>query len=256
MSNEQTEPGVEIEASGAVEVHTKLVLPDVGHLMELALGQGEGGVAALERLVGLQEHVMRVQAENALSFALGEFQADCPHIPQSRKASIATKGGGSYSFTYAPLDVVAKTIRPHLKTHGLSYSFDTTLEGSMMTVVCTVRHRDGATVSGSYTATTENSSGASATQKGGMAHTYAKRLALADALGVITTNADADEAGDNVDATPISADQLREIRQAVKGVDIDRFLGYVGVSSLKDIPAASFGMAMRTLNAKKNRATT
>ncbi len=252
MSNEQTEPGVEIEAT---VVGTKLALPDVGHLMELALAQGEGGVAALERLVGLQEHVMRVQAENALSFALGNFQADCPHIPQSRTAKIATKGGGSYSFTYAPLNVVAKTIRPHLKAHGLSYSFDSTLDGNMMTVVCTVRHRDGATVSGSYTATTENSSGASATQKGGMAHTYAKRQSLADALGVITTNADADEAGDIVDTSPISADQLREIQQAIqkKDVDIDKFLEYVGVESLKDIPAAKFDVALRAVNAKKDK---
>ena len=248
---DQTELPVEIEA-GSVEVFERPAMPDVAHLMEVALQHGEGGVAALERLVGLQEHMMRVQAENALAHALAQFQAECPMIQQSKTASIATKSGGSYSFTYAPLDVIARTIRPHLKKHGLSYAFDSTLEGIMLTVTCKVRHADGASVEGTFTATTESKSGASATQKQGGAHTYGKRQALASALGLITTNADSDAMGEAVDSKPIGESDLRKIRALIKtkGADVDKLLAYVGVFSLADIPASSFGMVIRTLEAK------
>ena len=248
----ETNLPAEIDAGSEVVVPT---MPDVGHLMEMALQQGEGGVAALEKLVALQERVMGIQAENALSTALGEFQAECPQIQQSKTASIATKSGAGYSFSYAPLDVIAKTIQPFLQKHGLSYAFDSELNGNMLTVTCRVRHRDGASVSGQFTATTDSSSGASATQKQGMAHTYAKRQALSSALGLITTNADSDAAGDSVDSTPISDKQVAEIRDLLKskGADIDRFLAFVGVDSLADIPAALFDIAMRTLNAKADK---
>ena len=230
-------------------------MPDVGHLMEMALGQGEAGVNALEKLVGLQERIMDRQAENALTDALGAFQDDCPQIAKKQTAKIPTKGGGSYSFSYADLSDIAKAIRPHLKAHGLSYSFDSKMDGVMLTVGCKVRHRDGGTVTATFTCSTETSAAMSGAQKAGAALSYAKRQSLGAALGLITTTADADAEGTQDTGEPISPKQLLEIQALAnrKVLDIDKFLAYVGVESLKDIPAANFGMAIRTLKAKKDK---
>lgn len=244
---------IEVEAVEVVKPQpTALAIPDVGRLMELALAQGEGGVDALERLVGLQERVMDRQAENALTEALGAFQDDCPMIRQTKTAKIATASGGSYSFTYAPLDVIEATIRPHLRAHGLSYSFDSELDGAVLTVACHVRHRDGATVSATFASPIDTHAKMSGAQKAGAALTYNKRQALVAALGLTVTNADADAMGTADTGKKVDAGQVREIRELLKesGADIDRFLRFVGVGSLADIPASSFTMAATFLKQK------
>lgn len=252
----QTEIGMAVETHTATRAMEAPVagIPNVEHLMEMALGQGEGGVAALERLVALQERVMTRQAENDLSHALAEFQAECPPIRQTKKASIATKGGGAYSFTYAPLDEVARVIKPHLRKHRLNYTFDSVLDGATMTVTCTVRHANGASVSGQFTCPTESNSGASAQQKTGIAHTYAKRQALASALGLITTNADADAAGSFASSEPITEKECATIRALIKqkGADIDRVLAFADEVSLAAISTEKYGMVVRMLEAKKD----
>lgn len=255
----QTEIGVEIEATEEVEVTAVAVRQpttlDVPHLMELALAQGDGGVEALERLVGLQERVLDRQAENALSEAIGAFQDECPMIRQTKTAKIATRSGSSYAFTYAPLDEIERTIRPHLRVHGLSYTFDSRLDGATLTVVCQVRHRDGASVSSTFTCPIDTQAKMSGAQQTGAALTYAKRQALVSALGLTVTNADADAMGTADTGAKVSKEQLTELRRLLKesGADIDRFLRFVGVAGLAEIPASSFTMAATFLRQKIDR---
>ena len=231
-------------------------MPDVGHLMELALAKGPEGVDALDRLLDLQFRIMGVQAERALSDALSGFRAECPPVPQSSTAKIATKGGGSYSFTYAPLDVIAKHVRPYAEKHGLSYSWTTEIgeNKGVLNVICEVRHRDGAITRSAFPAPIDSPANISAVQKVGGANTYAKRQSLTAALGIVTTTEDADAAGTaTVEAVPINADQLSELQTIVRehGVNTKKFVKMFGVESLKDIPAAQFAAACALIRAKK-----
>lgn len=230
-------------------------MPDVGHLMELALAKGPEGVDALDRLLDLQFRIMGVQAERALSDALAGFRAECPPVPQSRTAKIATSGGGSYSFTYAPLDVIAKHVRPHLEKWGLSYSWTTEIgeNKGVLNVICEIRHRDGATTRSAFPAPIDSPAKVSAVQKVGGANTYAKRQSLTAALGIVTTTADADDMGEEVSTDPVSKDQLSELQTLARehGADTKRFVKMFGVTTLKDIPAAQFAAACALIRAKK-----
>ena len=59
--------------------------PDINRLMAIALSQGEGGVAALEKLVALQERMEDRDAEKAFARAMLAFQNACPIIAKVKE---------------------------------------------------------------------------------------------------------------------------------------------------------------------------
>jgi len=103
-------------------------------LMEAAI---EKGVEPdqLSKLMDLQERYEANQARRAFANALADFQARCPTILKSKRAD---------RYSYAPLDEVLRTIRPHLDAAGLSVRFSTILtKETVLTAICTITHRDG-----------------------------------------------------------------------------------------------------------------
>lgn len=64
------------------------------------------------------------EQQAALFAALAEAQGSFPDIPRTKTARVfgTTREGKRYDYTfdYAPLDVILKTLRPHLKANGLA----------------------------------------------------------------------------------------------------------------------------------------
>lgn len=56
-----------------------------------------------------------------LAAALVQFQGAVKNPPRSREVEVSTKGGGRYSFSYAPLETVTDAIREHMAAAGLGY---------------------------------------------------------------------------------------------------------------------------------------
>jgi hypothetical protein len=54
-----------------------------------------------------------------LSTSLAAAMAELPAIPRNKTVQVRTKTGGSYSFSYAPLDTIVGLVRPILARHGL-----------------------------------------------------------------------------------------------------------------------------------------
>lgn len=59
-----------------------------------------------------------------LNDAIAKARAEFPAIQRSRKVMVRTKSGGSYEFTYAPLDTILACITPALASHGISLTQD------------------------------------------------------------------------------------------------------------------------------------
>lgn len=57
-----------------------------------------------------------------LAQALAKFQAEMPTVSKDRKATVPTKTGGSYQYTYAGLADITHAAMPLLTKHGLSFS--------------------------------------------------------------------------------------------------------------------------------------
>jgi hypothetical protein len=212
----------------------------------------------LKELVALATQIEERNAAREFNQALKDFQRDCPPLKKNRTSKITTKGGGSFSYSYAELDVMESHIKPHLEKHGFSYTFDTDVDdkGIMLTNVCTLLHENGHSRQSRFKLPIANDSAASPQQKVGIADTYAKRRALAAVLGLNITDKEApDEDVDEGD--PITEQQaialLELVAQAAKGrKDEKEFLGKVlesyGVDALDELPASKLDHCTRALN--------
>jgi hypothetical protein len=145
---------------------------------------------AMERLVNLQQRLMQQQAEEAFNLAIQRFQSACPVITKN-----ATADAGKYSYNFADLPHIAATIRPHLESAGLSYSFDSKLESDRLRVTCTVHHVAGHSRTSTFEAKIDGPSAMSQLHKSASTLTYCRRYALTLALGLTTADTDDDGRG-------------------------------------------------------------
>ena len=109
--------------------------PDMGELMRLAVERGTDGVAALERLVALQERAEQRQAERDFAQAIADFQ--------SRLRVVGYNAAGAHGARYATLDHIMEQVGPTLAACGLSVTWDSDDTGERLRVTCTVHHVGG-----------------------------------------------------------------------------------------------------------------
>lgn len=223
----------------------------VPDLLRLAVERGTP-VAELKELVALHEQMRQAEAARSFATAMAAFQHECPSIKKSSKAEITTSKGGKYSYTYAELDEIARTINPILAKHGLSYSWDSDIAKDSILCICTIRHADGHSISAKLTIPVENASAATPQQKVGGALTYAQRRTLSAALGLTTTDEDTDGGGAAADPTPISEDQVLVLTDllAESKASPERFLKWIGAASVAAICAVDYDRAVAALRRK------
>lgn len=229
----------------------------VYQLMQQAIEKGTD-VATIEKLVDLAERVTKREAALEFNRSLADFQAACPPIGKNRTAEITTKSGGKYSYQYAPLDEIVRIVKPLLMARGFSYGWDSRVEGEgqnqRLVCTCTLRHVNGHSETSSFTLPTDNPSAMSPQQKYGAALTFAQRYTLVSALGLNTTEEDSDGVAREIDPTPISEDQLDELENLIEDIGVNRvrFLKYLAVEKLGELPAARFAEAKAALLEKRN----
>ena len=222
---------------------------DVARMMEIAIQQGEAGVAALERLVAMRERAEDRLAAQQYADAIGRFQEDCPIVGKN--------AAGAHGARYATLDQIMASIRPALTRNGLSVTFDSEdLDGGKLRVVAVVHHAAGHSERASFTVSREaKSNRMNDTQRDGSALSYGKRYALCMALGISTGDVvDDDGAGaGSPDEPSITDEQVAELAALAEevGAKIPAFLKWMGVESLSDIRASRFEKAIRGLEAKR-----
>lgn len=221
-------------------------------LLELALNQ-KMDVGVIERLVALEERIQARNAAHEFAQAMAEFQRECPSIRKTSSATVTTKSGGQYRYTYAELDEIARTVNPILGRLGLSYSWDSAVTGGNVRVVCTLRHINGHSTTASFEAPAGSLSQAmSKQQEVASALTYGRRQSLVQVLGLTTCDPDVDGAAEEAQAT-VTPDQV-DILEALLNQRPDgakgRLLAYLGVETLDAVPAARFDWLVRDLESK------
>ena len=223
---------------------------DPGGLIRFAL-QNNTPVEVLERLVALQERVTDRNARGEFFDALARFQDAVPSIHKGRTAEIATKSGSKYSYTYAPLDAIAKAIREPLRQHGLSYAWTVEEAGpGSLSVICILRHIGGHQERAAFPVPTATEGRMSEAQKNGAALTYGKRQSLTSVLGLTTTDDDTDGAEP---AQYIDRNELADLEALVEevGADVDKFLSWLGVAHLNAVTKDQLPAAIKALERKR-----
>lgn len=251
--------GMEVTTAGGSRAISAPVDEQLPGLIALAI-EKDLDVEKLERLIALQERVLERNAEMAMAQALAAFQADCPPIPRIRTADVRKNGVKQYDYKFAPLEEVARVIRPHLTANGLSYTHDAEISGSQVKVVCTLQHVEGAKRKASFEGPIDASGGKNPLQAVASARSYGRRYSLLDVLGLTTGDEDDDGNGgagrQSIETiTREQAADLGALADEVLGAaDMTRFLGFLGVSSLEDLPAKDLRRAISALEKKRGGA--
>ena len=117
--------------------------------------------------------------------ALARAQANFEQVKKSGKANIPTKSGGNYSYNFAKLsDVLAATV-PALNAEGVYFSqhpnYSLNGNGAMVTIVSTLSHKSGASISHESIPLFYNMNDA---KQAGSVMTYLRRYGACQLLGI------------------------------------------------------------------------
>lgn len=194
------------------------------------------------------------QAAREFADAMAQFQATCPAIPKSSTAKVTSKRTGSaFTYTYAELDQIAETVRPHLHSLGMSFSWDSALSDKMVTATCTLRHRNGHAATSHFACPTDSESAMSGQQQHAAALTFAKRQTLIAVLGLTTTDPDTGDTGATLERIgPHQAALLEALIQEV-GADKPKLLKWLGVAAVADLLASDYQRAINALEDKRKQ---
>jgi len=214
-------------------------------------GDAAGIAAALKDLVGLYREEQDRAAAREFAADFAEFQTECPAIPRttsSNKSATQQGTSSSFEFKYASIDEVADGVRPHLHKRGFSYTWDVVVsDKNIVTATCTLRHRNGHSISASFACPVDASAHMNPMQKVASARGYACRYALVQVLGLTTTEVDTDVRPENVEK--ITSNQMDNLHARLSDTkaDFGKFLSYVGASSLGEITQAQYRRGLAAL---------
>lgn len=168
--------------------------PDLASQIIALAGNPDLDVAKLEKLIDMQERMLRSQAESAFN---GEFATMQGVLP-----TVIEKAKGDKNMMYAPLEDIVEVIRPILAQHGFSISHRTEWpEKGWVKIVGVLSHRQGHARQSEFLTQADNSGSKNAIQALGSAISYGRRYTTNDLLGIVTRKLD----NDGKTAVPVEA---------------------------------------------------
>lgn len=141
-----------------------------------------------------KDNMNKSESISKLVSALAKAQAAFPQIPRSKTVTVKTRTGGSYTFSYAPLEEIIKSVRPSLHANGLAF-VQSVADGLVVTLIL---HDSGEWVQSGGTPVSAVEQGP---QAYGSALTYSRRYDLSLALGLCPDDDDDGNAAEGNEAT-------------------------------------------------------
>lgn len=143
-------------------------------------------VEKLERLIAMQERILRVNAESAFNAAFSKMQ---PEIPVIIERGHTDKG------TFAELEDIVEAVRPILARHGFALTHQTQWpEPTRVRVIGILTHADGHQRTSEFLSGADTSGSKNAIQALGSAVSYGRRYTTKDLLCIVTRKEDDDAA--------------------------------------------------------------
>lgn len=157
--------------------------PTVG-LFERLAKDPNVDVEKLERLIAMQERVMRHNAEAAFNVAFTAMQPDIPTILERAKTD---------KTSYAPLEDIIEPLRPVLMKHGFSLGFRTEWPNEKtVKVIGILTHNEGHARTSEFLSAADQTGSKNAIQALASAVSYGKRYTTKDLLCIVTRGEDDD----------------------------------------------------------------
>lgn len=210
-------------------------------------------VDKLERVLAMQERVVLDQRKAAYVDAMSRVQEKIPQIGKSAHVKI----DGKVRNKYARLEDIDEVVKPILSAEGFALSYrSTSTDGKIHVVTLRVSHRDGWSEEASLTLPSDTMGAKSPAQAVGSTMSYARRTLLKMMLNIVER--DEDDDGNGTARGPegfITGDQVAELQDLIASTksDKDRFLKWLRVESLEQIPARDYDAARKALEEKMQR---
>lgn len=237
--------------------NTQLAVTDApGNPMALLVGADLSTIDTdkIGKLMEMQANWEDRQARQKFNEALAAFQAQMPPVFKGRQESTG-------KYRYAAYEDIMKVARPILREHGLAVSFSQIEDENTLTITCRIAHIAGHSTETPFTLPKDGpikrkdgSNVTSMAQAQGSANSYAKRYCLCNALDIVVTGEDDDGAGAMLHT--LNEEQALEVeKRLIECEKIDkgmtsRFLEWLGVTHVNDIPVESYHLALNELNRK------
>lgn len=209
-------------------------------LLQQAVASG-ADLERMEKLMDMQERWEANEARKAFVSAMSAFSTKAPTIDKTRDG---------HNIKYAGLAETLDQIKPLLADNGLSHSWKTETADATISVTCCVTHVAGHQECTSMSAAADTSGSKNAIQAVGSTITYLQRYTLFAILGLASKEQD-DDGG--LTSGNISEEQKAALIELMKETDTEasRFLKFLKVKSLDELPIAKYGAAEQALRARR-----
>lgn len=210
-------------------------------MLNSAIARG-ASIEVIEKLVAMHERMEQSAARRAFDAAIAEAKAEIEPVAKNRE--------GHQNKRYADLAAIARAVDPILARHGLSYRWRSS-QSDRISVTCILSHKAGHSEETSLVGPPDQSGSKNVIQAIGSTLTYLQRYTLVELLGLATAEDDDGRAAGMGDK--ISDEQRERLDKLIDevGADADKFLAYLKVDFLADLPARQFDRAVSALEAKR-----
>jgi len=208
----------------------------------------------VERVLAMQERIITDQRKCAYAEAMARVQEQVPQIGKSTHVKI----DGKVRNKYAKLEDIDEVVKPILSAEGFSLKYgSTSTDGKIHVVSLTISHRDGWSEKETITLPTDTMGAKSPAQAVGSTMSYARRTLLKMMLNIVER--DEDDDGNGTARGPegfVTADQVAELQDLISSTSSDKakFLKWLRVETLEQIPARDYEAARKALEEKMQRA--
>jgi hypothetical protein len=219
-------------------------------IIEKAAANPEVDVSKLEKLLDMQERVLRRRAEIAFNVAFAEMQSQLPIIQQNGQIIVQ----GVVRSKYALFEDINEAVKPILKANGFALTFKTHTSKGEAIVVGILMHKDGHREETDITLEADTSGSKNSVQSIGSSISYAKRYCLCALLNITSRGEDDDGSRGNVKR--ISESQAADIQALMDEVKANKeqFLKYFKIDKLSDLPQVKYPDAVKALEKKRKAA--
>lgn len=204
-------------------------------------------VDKMERLLAMTERMMADERRTAFVDAMARLQG---RLPQITKSGVIFDSVGKERNRWAKLEDIDVAVRPLLAEEGFSFSYDSKAAPTGIEYTCTLSHRSGHSERRTMVLPLDTGAGRNAVQSAGSSLSYARRYLLSMHLNLITRDQDNDGAGESAPITAEQAAQLRKELQEIGGTE-SRFIAWLRVPTLEELPAYRFRMAQLSLEERR-----
>ena len=224
-------------------------------------------VSDLQKIFEMQQQYLHEQARLAFKRDYAAFRAECPRLEKDKTVSFQTQKGTT-SYKHILIATAVDTLTPIMSRHNLSHRWETRQkDGGIIEVTCFMEHSAGHSETATLWGQADVSGSKNAIQAVASTVTYLQRYTFLTVTGAAAYDGDNDGHGggsrmaseDDIGQINTAIEAIRDAEQKATGegkiidkpFNFDRFLGWLEVRGLHELPAEKVKVALNELERKR-----